>query len=68
MLPCVARLTYSKHNQYNHPATNSDIQQHNRYTTSNQKGIIILLKYHYMPANNYCSVLCLALANIKSNM
>ena len=68
MLLCIARLTYSKCKQYNHQATNSDVQQHNKYTTSNQKGIIILLKYHYVPANSYCSVLCLALANVKNNI
>ena len=50
-------LTYSKCKQYNHQDTNSDVQQCNLHTTNNQIGIIILLKYHYMPANSYYSVL-----------
>ena len=68
MLLCIARLTYSKCKQCNRQDTNSDIQQRNIHTTNNQTGIIILLKYHYMPANSYFPVLCLALANVKSNI
>ena len=62
---CVAHLTYSKRKQCNHQDTNSDVQQYNIHTTNNQIGIIILLKCHYMPENSYCSVLYLALANVK---
>ena len=68
MLLCVARLTYSKRKQCNHQATNSDVQQHNIYTTSNRKGNLIVLQYHYMPANSYCLVFYLALENVKSNI
>ena len=67
MLLRVARLLSlpSKRKQCNRQATNSDVQQHNIHTTNNQKAYLILLKYHYMPANSYCSVLCLAPANVK---
>ena len=65
MLLCIARLTYIKLKQCNRQNTNSDVQQCNMHTTNNQIGIIILLKFHYMPANIYCSVLYLASINIK---
>ena len=70
MLLCVACLLslLSNRKQCNRQDTNSDIQQCNIYTTNNQKGIIILLKYHYMPANSYCSVLYLVPANVISSM
>ena len=58
-------LTYSKLKQCNHQDTNSGVQPHNMHTTNNQIGIVILLKCHYMPANNYCSVLHQAPANNK---
>ena len=57
LLHIASLLTYSKCKQYNHQDINSDIQQRNIYITNNQIGIIILLKFYYMPENIYCSVL-----------
>ena len=68
MLLRIARLNYSKRKQCNCQDTNSGVQQYNIHTTSNQKGTIILLKCHCMPANSYCLVLYLAPASIKSNI
>ena len=70
MLLCIAYLLSlpSRRKQCNCQETNVDMQQCNIHTTNDQKVIIILLKCHYMPANSYCSVLCLAPANIKSNI
>ena len=57
LLHTASLLTYSKHKQCNHQDTKSDVQQHNIHITNNKIRIIILLEFHYMPANSYCSVL-----------
>ena len=49
-------LTYNKYKQCNRQDTNSDVQQCNIHTINNQIDIILLLKCHYIPANNCCSV------------
>ena len=67
MVLCIAHLTYNKCKQCNCQDTNSDVQQCNIHTTNNQMNIIILLKYYYMAANIYSSVLYLAPENIKKH-
>ena len=68
MLLRIARLTKASASNVTAKLQYSYVQQHNTYTTGNQKGTLILLKYHYMPENSYCSVLYLALTNTKNNI
>ena len=57
ILLCAAHLLfYSKCKQCNCQDTISNMQQCNIHTTYNQKGIITVLKYHFMLANSYCLV------------
>ena len=57
MLLCVTHLLSppSKCKKCNRQDANPDVQQYNIHTTSKQEGIIILLKFHYVPTDSYCS-------------